>query len=403
VGSPGDVTDERDRLGRVVEGLNRTLGKTEDLVLDLVRHATHAWPGFGDDAQDVINQQIDPYDVFVGVMWKRLGTPTHRADSGTVEEFERAYSLWQEHRRPALMFYFSRAPFAPTDLEELAQVERVLRFKQMLEAKGGLYWEYDRADEFETLVREHLYHEVQRLMLLSNSQQLSRSLTERGLGLAEIATAKRSVNDLEKPDEREEIRQLLSSLIERVERLDAANATPTETVPADALLETAHGLMASREWEAAARYFDRHADLDQTNWQALYSRAVAHANSRSGPGSDTAALRAYNDAIALRPSNIGANLTARLYSYRGAMLKRLGRLDEAEADLHVAETMATEQYERNDIRYNLAGVYAMKGRRSEALQQVRSLRGTDFIGYIKAHRDDYFASLAHDPEFLALL
>jgi tetratricopeptide (TPR) repeat protein len=397
--SPGDVNDERERLARVVEGLDRTLGQAEGLALKLVRWETHAWPGFGEDAQDVINREIDPYDVFVGVMWKRLGTPTMRADSGTVEEFERAYALWQQCSRPALMFYFSRAPFFP-DPEDLAQFEAVSRFKDVLRDKGGLYWEYESPDEFEASVREHLYQQVHRLAVMADSQELNRSLTASGLGLAEVAGQRRSLADV---SDAGEIQHVLSSLLERLDHLDAANANRIATVPPDALLDAAHGLMAAHKWTEAAEYFDRYVEVHPKNWEALYSRAVAHANSRVGAESDLMALRAYGDAIALRPPDLEPNLLARLYSYRGAMMKRLRRLQEAEADLRVADAMATNKYERDDIHYNLAGVYAMTGRRAEALQLVKSLQGTVFIGAIKANRDRYFAALANDPEFLALL
>ena len=55
-----------------------------------------------------------------------------------------------------------------------------------------------------------------------------------------------------------------------------------------------------------------------------------------------------------------------------------------------------------DIRYNFACVYAMTGRRTEALEAVASLRGMRFIGGIRGKLQSYFAALADDPEFLAL-
>src|SRR4051794_3931440 len=90
VASPGDVTEERDRVNQYVEEFNRTVGASQSVVLEVVRWETHAWPGFGEDPQAVINDQIEPYDIFVGVLWRRIGTQTSRSISGTVEEFERA-------------------------------------------------------------------------------------------------------------------------------------------------------------------------------------------------------------------------------------------------------------------------------------------------------------------------
>jgi hypothetical protein len=163
IASPGDVGPERDRIAGVTQELNRTLGAMERVMLDAVRWETHAWPGFGEDAQAVINAQIPPYDIFIGLFWKRLGTQTGRAVSGTVEEFERAYEQWETHQRPSIMFYFNTSPFTPT-AEDLEQYQGVLEFKRVLRERGALYWEYGTVDELESLVRQHLFHEIPRLL-----------------------------------------------------------------------------------------------------------------------------------------------------------------------------------------------------------------------------------------------
>jgi hypothetical protein len=160
VASPGDVSEERERLDGIVAELNRTLGDQMNTMLELVRWETHAWPGFGEDAQDVINGQIEPYDIFVGIMWKRLGTPTSRSTSGTVEEFVRAFDLWVQHRKPTIMFYFNRAPFYAGTTDEAQQFERVLQFKALVETKGALCWEYEGSEDFERKARPHLYHQI---------------------------------------------------------------------------------------------------------------------------------------------------------------------------------------------------------------------------------------------------
>jgi tetratricopeptide (TPR) repeat protein len=233
------------------------------------------------------------------------------------------------------------------------------------------------------------------------ARNVNESLAESGLDdLLTVARGTRSLDDAAQPDR---TRRALSSLIETLERLDATRVERDDNVPASVLLGAAHGLMADREWAKAARYFDRYVEIEPDNWDEQFSRAVAHANRRGGKESDLASLRAYNDAIALRPPLTKTNLLARLLSYRGAMLKRLGRLAEAEADLRVAERMATETYETNDVRYNLACVLAMMGKRDESLRLVRSLEGTPFIRAIRANKDRYFSSLSHDPEFLSLL
>ena len=161
VASPGDVPKERDAVKDIIDDINET-GVLPGIVLQLTRWETHAWPGFGEDAQAVINQQIGGYDIFVGIMWNRLGTPTKRSTSGTVEEFERAYALWKAHQRPSLLFYFNRQPFDFDTSEQVKQKLLVVEFRETLRKLGGLYWEYTTIESFTKDLRRHLIQEVKK-------------------------------------------------------------------------------------------------------------------------------------------------------------------------------------------------------------------------------------------------
>lgn len=161
VASPGDVLEERAALEEVMRELNSTWSKTLGLRLELVRWETNAYLGFGDDAQDVVNQQIgDNYDIFIGIMWARYGTPTKRSGSGTEEEFHRALQRYKKGCDIKIMFYFKDAPISPSKLD-LDQLRAVSEFKSQLGAKGGLYWEFTTPEEFRSFVRVHLSRVVQ--------------------------------------------------------------------------------------------------------------------------------------------------------------------------------------------------------------------------------------------------
>jgi hypothetical protein len=152
--SPGDVPVERAALSRVVDEVNQTTAPLIDCRLEAVCWETHSAPDAG-RPQQVINEQISQYDVFIGVMWRRFGTPSGVAGSGTEEEFRIAYKRWEESHQLALMFYFCEAPFYPKTLDELDQMKRVLMFRQELEAKA-LTWSYEDHDSFEATIRKHL-------------------------------------------------------------------------------------------------------------------------------------------------------------------------------------------------------------------------------------------------------
>ncbi len=146
------------------------------------------------------------------------------------------------------------------------------------------------------------------------------------------------------------------------------------------------------------------ADSENASWEEYYIQGVNLANMRGGATANIRALQIYSTAIALTPPDISKNVLSRLYAYRGAMLKRLHRLDEARQDLHLARQWAEELREINDAVYNLAGVEAMSGNLDVALSLIRDLVGRDkgFKSIING-RKEYFGSLFGNKEFKALL
>lgn len=161
--SPSDVAAERDALVQVVDEINRTLAVPSGIYLDLVRWETHVRPGMAEDAQAVVNGQIQPRDLFVGIMWARFGTPTSRAESGTEEEFERAYCLWKSNHRPHIMLYFKTKPFFPKNSVEIHQLGKVLEFRERVQSLGALTWEFGDLDQFKNFTRQHLTMHVREL------------------------------------------------------------------------------------------------------------------------------------------------------------------------------------------------------------------------------------------------
>ena len=161
VASPSDVQAERDRLQRVIEELNRTVAQEKGIILELIRWETHVKPGMG-RPQEIINSQIGPYDIFIGIMWKHFGTPTGIASSGTSEEFDLAYASWKLNGKPQIMFYFSKSEYFLNSPAEADQVKRVLEFREQLQ-KRGLICLYDGPESFEQMVRQHLQLSIAKL------------------------------------------------------------------------------------------------------------------------------------------------------------------------------------------------------------------------------------------------
>lgn len=156
--SPRDVAPEREILARVVNDLDEALQKWHvPLRLQLKNWERSVYPAPG-PPQGVINKQIGTYDVFVGFMWRRLGTPAGEDGTGTEEEYRRAYRSWQDTGRPQhIMFYFSTAlARPPRTVEEAQQQLDVVKFREEIEEQN-LIAEYDGPADFDVKVRRHLY------------------------------------------------------------------------------------------------------------------------------------------------------------------------------------------------------------------------------------------------------
>jgi hypothetical protein len=162
VACPNDIVEEREAIRRVVNEINKTLGRQQEVHLDVYDWEEDAYPGFGADPQDVINQQMgEACDIFIGMLWTRYGTPTPRAGSGIEEEFGRALARYKDDPgRVRLMLYFSERPVNPRTVDT-EQMRQVSAFRDRIPELGGLYKTYADTVEFENAVRMHLTQQIQ--------------------------------------------------------------------------------------------------------------------------------------------------------------------------------------------------------------------------------------------------
>ena len=114
-----------------VAPLERHIGKALGARLELVRWDSHAVPDSLNPPQDSLNRQIvDDCDFGIAVFHARLGTPTDKADSGSVEEIERL----TESGIP-VMPYFSSAPVEQSALRD-DQFCRLVEYRERVRASS---------------------------------------------------------------------------------------------------------------------------------------------------------------------------------------------------------------------------------------------------------------------------
>ncbi len=158
IASPGDVAAERDIAAAVLEDLNRSIAADRGVRLEAVRWETDTYPGFHPDGpQGLIDPilRIQDSEVLIGIFWRRFGTPTMGAASGTEHEFRVAYEAWKRNGRPHVMVYFSQKSYTAQSKEDTDQWGRVLEFKNTF-PREGLWSPYKGITQFEKLLRTHL-------------------------------------------------------------------------------------------------------------------------------------------------------------------------------------------------------------------------------------------------------
>lgn len=155
ISSPGDCDAEREAITHVLDELNRTVGEREELFFQAVRWEDLP-PGLS-NPQAVIDEHLGAYNILVGIMWMRFGTPIPGgAGSGTEHEVQQAIDNWMRVGEPRVMFYFKQDPPKDISAIDAGQLQKVQEFKHRLEA-AALVQTFHGTSEFESKLRVHLH------------------------------------------------------------------------------------------------------------------------------------------------------------------------------------------------------------------------------------------------------
>jgi len=157
IASPGDLQPERAAIREVIQEVNQIMGADSVTRFEVVGWESHARPGVGSEPQEVISKQIgNEYEIFLGMLWTRMGTPTSTARSGTEQEFLEAMNRYRENPDSLqVLFYFKDAPITPSNIDA-KQLLSVKEFKESIPDLGVYYGIFQHQAELSRLLRIHL-------------------------------------------------------------------------------------------------------------------------------------------------------------------------------------------------------------------------------------------------------
>lgn len=160
--SPSELEAERILISEIIEGVNRVIEDLCGVTIRLIDWRRDVIPGVGSDAQQVIHAQTADYDIYVGILGTRFGTPTPRAGSGTEDEFNVAYVRFRNDPTSVRLLFYFRTGLTGSMLNlDADQLQRVQAFRKRVGNENGvLFCDYSSPQEFLTLLRDHLIHLV---------------------------------------------------------------------------------------------------------------------------------------------------------------------------------------------------------------------------------------------------
>lgn len=144
ISSSGDCDQERAAILCAVEQYNQSARPNQNLEVRAFG-PDELFAGPGEYAQEVVNRQLQDYEIYVGLWRENLGTQTPVAPSGTVEELRNALQRYERTRRPWIMAYFWKS--SPLDFMDV---------KDELKDRGCYYHQYNDPQYLRLKFFDHL-------------------------------------------------------------------------------------------------------------------------------------------------------------------------------------------------------------------------------------------------------
>src|SRR6202171_1685044 len=147
---PTDVAKEMALAAEAINDWNCQHGEHRGFWVKHQHWSTDSYPDAQETGQGAINKQlIDSTDIVVAIFWSRIGTPTATAESGTVEEIQRAIAGGKN-----VMVYFSDLVPLPAGAS-IEQVKRLSAFREQLRTHSSC-WTFQSRSRFRDDFANHL-------------------------------------------------------------------------------------------------------------------------------------------------------------------------------------------------------------------------------------------------------
>ncbi|MDN7137587.1 hypothetical protein J6J34_05095 [Pseudidiomarina sp. 1ASP75-14] len=152
--SPGDLGEERRLANEAVDEINKQIAP--HLGFNVVLKGWEDTLSGHGRPQHIINQELDVCELFIGMMWKKWGTPPSAGGSftsGFEEEYSRSIKKYEHEKTPEMAMYFKEVD--PELLNDPGDdLKKVIAFKKrMIEERKIFFQSFNQPEDLQQLVR----------------------------------------------------------------------------------------------------------------------------------------------------------------------------------------------------------------------------------------------------------
>lgn len=182
IASPGDCQEERDEMVRALHAWNYDHAEHFNVYLWPWRWEENSYSTYGMSGQETLNEQlVRRADLVVAFLRNKLGTPTEKYESGTVEEIEECR---QRGLFPAVHF-LTGAQASPSEEE----AQRLEAYRKQLEEKKFYYKPFTSTADAVRQAMSSVVARVYELSQESPSEDEARPATEERQPISEPTPA----------------------------------------------------------------------------------------------------------------------------------------------------------------------------------------------------------------------
>lgn len=146
IGAPSDIIEEIQMACETINRWNALNSEQYKIVLLPLHWSINSYPSAGNRPQHFLNQQlVEKSDLLICIFGTRIGTPTGKDISGTVEEFKEHVKVGKN-----VMMFFKNTAENVSSLDP-QQLQQLNEFKQNIK-ESVLWWDYQKAENFKDLL-----------------------------------------------------------------------------------------------------------------------------------------------------------------------------------------------------------------------------------------------------------